>query len=239
MRVPKMLYPDRYEADIRPNNKLEEDLFASKSGADAFVTAYVSKMFAVSAKELPENKKKQLTADEMRARARQARAVRDADGEAAPVTVAHVSQTDGEHPPAISNDAAKDGLADGAHEILLGFARLYSGTLRRGTSVFAVLPKYTTDLSPTHPRNARYIVTATVEGLYVMMGRELVAVDVVRPGNIFAIKGLEGKVWRNATLCASGEAGTGETGQENEMCLINLGGVSRAVRMTYSMRARF
>jgi len=231
-----MLYPDRYEADIQPKNKLEEDLFASKSGADAFVTAYVSKMFAVSAKELPENKKKRLTADEMRARAQQARVVRDADEGTPPITVAQVSQIDGEHPPAISNDAAKEGLADDADEILLGFARLYSGTLRRGTSVFAVLPKYTTDLGPTHPSNTRNLVTATVEGLYVMMGRELVAVHVVRAGNIFAIKGLEGKVWRNATLCAPGEAGTGDTGRESEMCLINLGGISRAVRMTCNMR---
>ena len=234
-----MLYPNRYEGDIRPKNKLEEDLFASKSGADAFVTAYVSKMFAVSAKELPENKKKHLTADEMRARALQVRAVRDADGGTAPAAVAHVSQADREYPPAISNDAAKEGLGDGAHEILLGFARLYSGTLRRGSSVFAVLPKYTTDLGPTHPRNARHFVTATVEGLYVMMGRELVAVDVVRAGNIFAIKGLEGKVWRNATLCAPGEAEIGETGRENEICLINLGGISRAVRMSCNMCVRF
>lgn len=40
-----------------------------------------------------------------------------------------------------------------------------------------------------------------------MMGRELQPVANVRAGNTFAIRGLEGKVWRNATLCSPGEAG--------------------------------
>ena len=101
--------------------------------------------------------------------------------------------------------------SSGDGEVILGFARLYSGTLRIGIRVHCVLPKYNTSLGPVHPQNLKHITTATVLGLYVMMGRELVSVDCVRAGSIFAIKGLEGKVWRNATLCAPSETETENT----------------------------
>ncbi|KAG6841264.1 hypothetical protein C0991_000404 [Blastosporella zonata] len=231
-RIPKMLYPDLYETTIEPKNKLEEDLFTSNSASDACVTAYVSKMFAVSAKDLPENKKKPITAEEMRAKAREAREARAA-AEAAAKSGEHTEQPTPTAiaytppPPPRTDEPAKAELAADA-EVVLGFARLYSGTLRTGTSVYGLLPKYNAALEPTHPGNVKNLVTATVEGLYVMMGRELVPVDFVRAGNIFAVKGLEGKVWRNATLCAPGEAGIGEALEADRSCLINLGGVNRA-----------
>ncbi|KAJ6620812.1 translation elongation factor 2 [Mycena sp. CBHHK59/15] len=220
IRIPKMLYPDLYEMTVKPKNKLEEDLFGSKTGPDACVVAYVSKMFAVSGKDLPENKKKPMTADEMRARARETREARQAAEAEGP----HTAESEIATP---DSEVAED---EGDIEVILGFARLYSGTIIPGTQIYGILPKYNSSLSPTHPRNVKYLVTAVVEGLYVMMGRELVTVDSVRAGNIFAIKGLEGKVWRSATLCAPGEIGVGDSPDVNALkdCLVNLGGVSRA-----------
>ncbi|KAJ7075890.1 P-loop containing nucleoside triphosphate hydrolase protein [Mycena belliarum] len=221
-RIPKMLYPDLYEVTVEPKNKLERDLFASKFGPDACVTAYVSKMFSVSEKDLPENKKRPMTADEMRARAREAKEAREAaDKEETPVPGSNSS------PKAIPETQTVEQGGDA--EVNLGFARLYSGTIATGTSVYAVLPKYNGALGPTHPKNTKYIVTSIVEGLYVMMGRELVAVDSVRAGNIFAIKGLEAKVWRSATLCAPNATGIGKSPSVDALkdCLINLGAVNR------------
>ncbi|KAJ7645539.1 P-loop containing nucleoside triphosphate hydrolase protein [Mycena polygramma] len=231
VRIPKMLYPDLYETTVEPKNKLEEDLFASKSEADACVVAFVSKMFSVSGKDLPENKKKPMTADEMRARAREAKEAREAaqstpavEKEETPGPVPEVELP----PPSVVPDIEPVEEA-GDVEVNLGFARLYSGTLTTSVSVYGLLPKYNASLGPTHPRNAKHIVSIVVEALYVMMGRELVAVDSVRAGNIFAIKGLEGKVWRSATLCAPGASGIGETPDVEAMkdCLVNLGGVNR------------
>ncbi|KAJ7366673.1 P-loop containing nucleoside triphosphate hydrolase protein [Mycena albidolilacea] len=225
VRIPKMLYPEVYDTTIEPKNKLEGDLFASKSEPSACVVGYVSKMFSVSGKDLPENKKKPMTADEMRARARAAKEARQAaekEGEGA---------QESETPLGSALDAEPEPAEEAVYtEIILGFARLYSGTITTGVSVYGVLPKYNASLGPTHPRNAKHIVNAVVEGLYVMMGRELVAVDNVRAGNIFAIKGLEGKVWRSATLCAPGAAGIGESPDIEAVkdCLLNLGGVDRA-----------
>ena len=230
-RIPKMLYPDLYETTLQPKNKLEEDLYASKFAPEACVIAYVSKMFAVSANDLPENKKKPLTADEMKLKSREAREAKDAD------PIANALST-----VSIVDDAPND-ASDPNHcnkEVLLGFARIYSGTIRVGSSVYAVLPKYNIGLGPTQLSNPKHLLTANVEALYVMMGRELIPVQQVRAGNIFAIKGLESKVWRSATLCSPEESGIGEDPDpvRQKDCLINLGAVNRTVGLS-SIRRRF
>ncbi len=234
IRIPKMLYPDLHEVTVAPKNKLEEDLYAGKAEPRSYVTAYVSKMFAVSSKDLPEKKKRPLTAEEMRAKAKETRAARLAEqgqnGVAPHLAGGDSILKEGEGSSLVPEETEEDPEED--PEVVLGFARIYSGVIRRGTTVLALLPKYDATLEPTHPRNQKYVVSATVEGLYIMMGRELVAVDFVRAGNIFAIKGLEGKVYRSATLCAPGEggvgAGIGEL-QDPRSWLVNLGAVNRLV----------
>ena len=121
-----MIYPDLRDETLPPKNKLEEDLYASKSEPEAYVTAYVSKMFAVRASDLPENKKKTLTAEEMRARARELRLAREAAANAdkAP-TPEPISRAQSEAPAADDADETKEKEKD--VEVILGFARLYSG----------------------------------------------------------------------------------------------------------------
>ena len=250
-RIPKMLYPDLYESTIEPKNKLEEDLYACRSSADASVVALVSKMFAIPTKELPGKKKKVLTADEMRSRAKAAREARAAAAAAAAASVGNPSSETTAVPleEAMKNvqiDEQKDNgekqdNEDDTGETLLGFARIYSGTIRVGTTIVCVLPKYNQSLGPTHPRNTQHLVTAQVEELYTMMGRELVPVQSVPAGNVFAVKGLEGKVWRNATLCAPETGGVGDTSDLSPFseCLMNMAGVIRYVcRYSFCQGAR-
>jgi ribosome assembly protein 1 len=219
-----MLYPDLYEATVEPKNKLERDLFSSNAGPDASVSAYVSKMFAVSRKDLPENKRKRVTAEEMKNKVREARVKLASED-----PPACGGGDSGSPVIAVQSSAENEPVTDG--EVVLGFARLYSGTIRTGTDVYCVLPKYDASVGPSHPRNLKYVLVAPVQGLYVMMGRELEPVEYVRAGNIFAIKGLEGRVWRNATLCAPTESGIGEHPDKDQLkdCLLNLGGVNQIV----------
>ncbi|KAF5315116.1 hypothetical protein D9619_007031 [Psilocybe cf. subviscida] len=227
-RMPKMLHPEIHEPNSKPQNKVEEDLYASKSGSKAAVIAYVSKMFAVSKKDLPENKKRPLTAEELRAKAKEAKEAKQATADGVTPTPEKPSTRQATPADGPSESTTPDEATDG--EVVLGFARLYSGTIRVGASVYAVLPKYKPTLGPTHPSNAKYLLTATVEGLYVMMGRELVPFPQVVAGNIFAIKGLESKVWRSATLCSPEELGIGENpnAEEHKASIINLGSVNLA-----------
>jgi len=218
-RLPKILYPDLREKFRSAENKLEEDLYNSRSDPEAYVIAYVSKMFVVPCKDMPEKKKKALSAEEMRAGGRQLHATRHGitDTEAGDPPLEDIENTEG--------------------EVVLGFARLYAGTIRVGCSVYAVLPKYNASLGPTDPSNAKYVLTSEVVALYIMMGRELVPVQEVRAGNIFAIKGLESKVFRSATLCSPGLLGIGknpERGAQSD-CIINLGAVNRVVSAILSI----
>lgn len=220
LRLPRMLYPDVFDQEIKPKNKLEQDLFTSDSNLHANVVAYVSKMFAVPRKELPENKARSLTADEMRSRGKGAReAIKE------PYASTQDTTPIAEMPP----KPAEQGMDPHTDEVILGFARLYSGTIEVGTQIYCVLPKYNASLPPDHPSNANNLVPTAIEGLYIMMGRELLPVQAVQAGNTFAIKGLVGKVWRHATLCAPAAGGVPQEGdaQQHQGCLINLGGANR------------
>jgi ribosome assembly protein 1 len=223
-RIPKILYPELSEDIIEPKSKLEHDLFECNSDDTAYVEAYVSKMFAVPKKDFPEHKKRQLTAEEMRERGRIAT-------EAAAAGNAIPPPKDGTSNADITEDGGEE------NEVLLGFARLYSGRLRVGSHIFALLPKYDTSVPPSHPRNTKFLHTIRVDALYTMMGRELVPVDEVLAGNVFAVAGLEGKVWRSATLCSPGAGGVREDvaldhlNEDEQAALINLGSVNIGVCM--------
>lgn len=237
-RIPKILYPELLEPTIPPKKQLEQDLWNCSDGEEAIVIGYVSKMFAVPVKELPENKKAMVTAEQMRANAKAARE------RAAAASIATKAETNGKSLSTMAevfNDQ-RDNVegkekeeADEDEDILLGFARIYSGTIKVGSKVWCILPKYNNNFPPTHPRNAPHATTATVEGLYTMMGKDLIRVDSVPAGNVFAIRGLEGKVMRSATICAPNCQGLSDDKPEagNPGCVLNLGGVSRPVRRFY------
>jgi ribosome assembly protein 1 len=209
------------EAALKPNSKVEEDLLTANSQPSASVLAYVSKMFAVPSAALS---KKLPRAEEARRGPRDTRAMERVKPETMDDKVVPSS-------PAPGLSERKDTAAGEQDEVLLGFARLYSGVIRTGSTLYCVLPKYNIALGPSHPNNVQHLVTAPVEGLYVMMGRELVPVDFVRAGNIFAIKGLEGRVWRNATLCGPTEAGVESEpwSAEAKDYILNLAGISHTV----------
>lgn len=230
-RVPRMLHPElgHSAADIAPTNKLEKDLYEGSEEDDRFRVAYVSKMFSVKTSELPQNQRKQLTAEDMRAMAKAAKEKRERRAKII---------AEGGDPDAVEEDAAppseEETPIDPNHETLIGFSRLYSGTIVLGQSLYAVLPKYNADLGPQHPSNARHLATVKVEQLYMMMGRELVAVPQVQAGNLFAIGGLEGVVGRNATLCGMGkekEVREVARREEDKACLVNLAGVILTVSL--------
>ncbi|KAF8270813.1 P-loop containing nucleoside triphosphate hydrolase protein [Lactarius quietus] len=215
IRIPMMLYPDQLEAHVNPNSKLEKDLYSCDASESAHVVAYVSKMFAVPTSQLPEHKTQALTIDEVRAHVKADREQSRA-GSPSPVPGRTLSE-----PPT----GESQGKLGEENETLLGFARLYSGVIRVGSAISCVLPKYDNTCGPRHSRNKAHVASTTVSALYTMMGRDLVPVDSVSAGNIFAIRGLKGLVWRSATLCAPSSEVT--QGEEVESWIINLGGVNQ------------
>jgi ribosome assembly protein 1 len=250
-RVPYMLHPDKAlssKTPLEPTNTTEEGLYACDQSEDKQVVGYVSKMFAVLRGDLPGVKAVEMTAEEMRKKGREERERRAALAASASASAPGTNgipmdgieglttslekvdvDEENEEKDAEIKDTATDNEPllpiDPSSEVLLGFSRIFSGVLKRNTRLLATLPKYDSTLPPTHPRNIKHIVKVTVGDLYVMMGRELVAVEEVPAGHVCAIGGLEGAVPRNATLWAPTAGGLEEDAEVGEG-LINLAGIS-------------
>jgi ribosome assembly protein 1 len=183
------------------------------------LSAYVSKMLSIPENELPKNSKSSMTQDEMIERGKKAR-------ELAALAAEELKEEAGQLAEGINSISISAPSADPydlfvyeeeeqepehidlIKEELIGFARVYSGTLKLGQEVTVLEPKY----DPTSPNE--HIQTATISELYLLMGKELVPLDEVPSGNIAAIGGLAGKLLKNGTLVQPGITG------------VNLAGVS-------------
>lgn len=99
------------------------------------------------------------------------------------------------------------------HEFL-AFARVFSGTLKKGASLFILTPKHNPEDFIGKEINinssieeiqaiSKHCTKYTVGDIYLMMGRELELIDQVPCGNIVAIGGLDGLVQKSATLTSN------------------------------------
>ena len=179
----------------------------TKSSKHDPVVAYVSKMVAVPESELLNNKRKvgsAMTGVEARDLARKKRAEFEKaqgalDGEAINGDLSSMTQAlsgtdlDDSTDPNMFNNSQQ---ADPDH--LIGFARIFSGTLSVGDSVYVLPPKFTPASPHAIPEPQRVAVT----GLYLLMGRGLEPLTSVPAGVVFGVAGLEGHVLKSGTLCS-------------------------------------
>jgi len=214
MRLPRMLYPNM-DIPEKPVDEIEKALFSCDYSDSAPVIAYVSKMFAVPSDQLPENRRKQLTAEELREKGRAQREarLRVSNGQLED-TVSETSSTTSSQANLTSIESLEESVdrvkisspveedeevvqPTQAKETFVGFARLYSGTIRVGQKLYVLGPKY----DPASPD--KYCSEITVEKLYLMMGRELEVLQEVPAGNVFGVGGLEGHILKNGTLSST------------------------------------
>jgi len=188
-------------------------VFFKKSPSDPMV-AYVSKMVSIQESELPENRRRgPLSPEEAidmarRKRAEAARAKDNTDNGINDLTAA-LSNASLE-PLARETEENK---AEKEH--LIGFARIYSGTLSIGDEIYVLPPKFT----PANPNATPTPKKVTVGALYMLMGRNLEALDSVPAGVVFGVRGLEGSgLLKSGTLCSQLE------GAVNLAGIANLGG---------------
>ncbi|KAI4260642.1 MAG: hypothetical protein LQ352_000204 [Teloschistes flavicans] len=180
--------------------KLREAIIGSQTKKGAPIVAYVSKMVAIRASELPQHKKKTgglMDANEAREIARrkraeieQARKAAEEGGLNGVVEALDNTILNGEQ------ESSLELPEDPEH--LIGFARLYSGTLSVGDAVYVLPPKF----SPANPHAAPEPQKIVVTGLYLMMGRGLESLASVPAGVVFGIAGLEGRILKSGTLCS-------------------------------------
>ncbi|KAF5846436.1 hypothetical protein GGP41_003874 [Bipolaris sorokiniana] len=175
-----------------------------KTSADAPVVAYVSKMISVPSSELPQNKRRTgaLTAEEARELGRKKRAeiarqqaiANNQDPDVGSVTDALGSSTIEETETPVEEAPAAEEEA----EHLIGFSRIFSGSLNVGDEVYVLGPKFT----PANPHAAPEPQKVKITALYLMMGRGLEPLTSVPAGVVFGIGGLEGHILKSGTLCS-------------------------------------
>lgn len=217
--------PPKAQAERLPSviDESPDAQFVDKSVRDAMVSfktaksdpvvAYVSKMVSIPESELPENKRRtgQMTGEEARELARQKRAT------AAALAAANSPSEEDMMTQALETvnidnitPAAEEEKVDPEH--LIGFARIFSGTLSVGDTLYVIPPKW----SPANPHADPEPQQITVKSLYMFMGRSLEALNSVPAGVVFGIGGLEGKILKSGTLCSTLEGA------------VNLAGISLA-----------
>lgn len=217
-RVEKLMSVGARRFDSLPEQTqhLKTAFLQCSSEEKAPVIVFVSKMFAVDAKALPQHRQRPLTQEEIAERREQARR-RHADRMAAE------SHREPPHSESVSpaglctanmeNLTLKDSKPEEEEEpkeTFVAFARVYSGVVRRGQRVFVLGPKYdpAQGLS-TLPEGCSasddvseipHLSCCSMENLYLLMGRELEELQEVPAGNVLGIGGLEEYVLKSATL---------------------------------------
>lgn len=193
---------------------VRDAMVSFKSSKDDPVVAYVSKMVSVPESELPESRRRvggMLSAEEARELGRRKRVeiaralaaqsqAQDQDQDAVEDSVITIVDSFAKTSLAETNG---DDEKKPDPEHLIGFARLFSGTLSVGDSVYVLPPKF----SPAHPHASPEPKKVTITGLYLLMGRGLEALTTVPAGVVFGIGGLEGHILKSGTLCSQLEGG--------------------------------
>lgn len=196
--------------------EVRDALVNFKSGKDDPVVAYVSKVVSIPESELPSRNRRRgggLTAEEAQELGRRKREelakIQAQQNGGQGDSVAHMSAAfagtglEGQSP-------TEGEPIDPEH--LIGFARIYSGRLSVGDSIYVLPPKWTPQDPHASPKPQKVTVTA----LYLLMGRALEHLETVPAGVVFGIAGLEGSIMKTGTLCSQVEGA------------VNLAGVSLA-----------
>ncbi|XP_034039966.1 elongation factor-like GTPase 1 isoform X2 [Thalassophryne amazonica] len=228
-RVEKLMTGGTRRFDCLPEEtqKLKADFLKCSSEENAPVIVFVSKMFAVDSRALPQNRQRPLTQEELcrrrdLARHRHADRMSTDDSTTQNHPDGHKRpQLDGperlrpngpEHLPQWSCSTEVKAEDEDEHTFI-AFARVYSGVLKKGQTVFILAPKYdpvqglsmlsedckTLDSVPVVP----HLSHCSVETLYLLMGKELEELEEVPSGNILGVGGLSEFILKSATLSTS------------------------------------
>ncbi|XP_036442506.1 elongation factor-like GTPase 1 isoform X2 [Colossoma macropomum] len=230
-RVERLMSVGTRRFDSLPDKtqQLKQAFLECASEETAPVIVFVSKMFAVDSKALPQNRQRPLTQEEIAQRremARQRHAEKQAASQSAEnpesanaggaqtVTSANSTNTDTDALCAQTEAlTVKPTAEEEEKEHFIAFARIYSGVVRRGQRVFVLGPKYDPALalrtlpdgcSAADPLpSVPHLACCTLEHLYLLMGRELEELEEVPVGNVLGIGGMEEFILKSATVSTS------------------------------------
>ncbi|KAI9295429.1 P-loop containing nucleoside triphosphate hydrolase protein [Neoconidiobolus thromboides FSU 785] len=194
-RLPALWHPDEEEIP-EATTELEKAIYNCDISEEAPVVAYVSKTFFAPIDALSVNRRVQLSAEEMRQLNTRAKVLNSAEGPVADIILQDGSEPQEPEDKVIEIQKEEE---DTSQEVLVGFARLFSGTIKLGQKLYVLGPKY----NPENPD--QHCSEIIVESLYLIMGRELTNIQEVPAGNVFGIGGIEGHIFKSGMLSTTKE----------------------------------
>lgn len=208
-RAQRLLYPANVELNTLPEETLKlKESFTSCDSSSSNVIAFVSKMTPVHVTQLPQNRPKRLTDQELQQRRDEVRRrIEERKQQSEQSELEKISQG----VEKLSTQVEEEKKAEEAKPeeeknefVFIAFARVFSGTLKRGMELFNLTPKHD-PRQPAHRKEdeAPYASRVTIGDLYMFMGGELQLLDEVPAGNIVGIGGLESHIVKTATLSSS------------------------------------
>lgn len=210
-KVEKLMCSQTHSLETLPpeSQALKQAFLDCSSLPEAPVIIFISKMFPVERKSLPQFKPRALTLEEIQQRREQARLLH----------ALHEAQLASEReslPLVKSEERISEEVAQIENEdVFIAFARVYSGCLRKGQEVYVLGPKHDPAVALQMMREGniiepgltlkdlkagQHITRVCISELYLMMGRELDLLEEVPAGNVLGIGGLEEHVLKSATL---------------------------------------
>ncbi|XP_035706674.1 elongation factor-like GTPase 1 isoform X2 [Folsomia candida] len=194
----------KFAALPKRSQELKEFFLNCNSSDDAPVIIFVSKMVAVESKSLPENRPKILSYEEIAARREQAKQ-RLAEKNAKQLEERSESNGDtspnycltSENKDDNDNNVVNETISEDA-DVFIAFARVYSGTVKKGCKLYILGPRYDpvdggtkfkdAEVDPKHTLKdlplGQHVTVSEIKSLYQLMGRELEMLQEVPAGNI-------------------------------------------------------
>lgn len=207
----------RFDSLPEKTQELKRAFRDCSASNDAPKIICVSKMISVEKKNLPENKHRPLTIEEITQRREMVKSVTvesinhlpnqfnslyNLSDQANGATM--LSQSIAEE------DDNKEEPLDEDESVFIAFSRIFSGQVRKGDEMYVLGPKHNPSKLPedvikvadnlTQLSSDQHVTKARIEAVYLLMGRELEEVESASVGNIVGLKGLDNHILRTATI---------------------------------------
>ena len=206
----------RFDSLPEKTQCLKRAFQACSSDAESPKIICVSKMISVERKNLPENKHRPLTIEEISQRrelvkSRTTESINQLTGQFSSLydLKAHAN---GQPIPAESLNEEDETEEESPVEdnVFIAFSRVFSGKVSKGDELYVLGPKHnpskideaTLEIGENLSQLSgdQHVTKARIEAVYLLMGRELEEVDSASAGNIVGLKGLDHHILRTATV---------------------------------------
>ncbi|XP_055844530.1 elongation factor-like GTPase 1 [Episyrphus balteatus] len=209
-RAERLLFPSNIELTSYPPETLAiKEEFKKCDAKSENVVAFVSKMTSYHVSQLPENKPKRMTEQEMQERREiirqkiQERKLLAEQAALEGITTGVEKLTTESSSTEIKTQDPPIEPIEKKEFVFVAFARVFSGTLRTGQKLFVLAPKHDPRNTNRIATDSPFVTEVTIGELYLFMGGELQHLDAAPAGSIVGIGGLENDVIKTATLSST------------------------------------